>query len=157
MPYADKTSDAARAANRRGHQKHYYANQEAQIARSRRWNDANPDKFKANRIACRRRKPLEEVLWHNASQRARVYGLPFDLKITDIVVPERCPILGFKLVINYKHAGPDSPSLDRIDPALGYVVGNIQVVSHKANTIKSNATTDELRKVLAFMEARERG
>jgi hypothetical protein len=40
---------------------------------------------------------------------------------------------------------PDAPSLDKIDPKLGYVPGNIQVISHKANAMKWDATREELR------------
>lgn len=36
------------------------------------------------------------------------------------------------------------PSLDKIIPKLGYVKGNVWVVSNKANRIKSNATIEEL-------------
>ncbi len=48
-----------------------------------------------------------------------------------------------------KHVGEgklydDSPSLDKIIPKLGYVKGNVWVVSNKANRIKSNATIEEL-------------
>lgn len=45
---------------------------------------------------------------------------------------------------------PDSPSIDRIIPALGYVKGNVIVVSQRANTIKNNATPEELRRVADF-------
>lgn len=39
---------------------------------------------------------------------------------------------------------PNSPSLDKIIPQLGYVKGNIIVMSMKANIMKANATKEEL-------------
>jgi len=39
---------------------------------------------------------------------------------------------------------PNSPSLDRIDNAKGYVKGNVIIVSHRANAIKRDATEQEL-------------
>lgn len=50
-----------------------------------------------------------------------------------------------------------SPSLDRIDNRLGYVKGNVIVVSHRANAIKRDATLDELRRIVAFYEPLEFG
>ena len=47
----------------------------------------------------------------------------------------------------------NSPSLDRLVPGLGYVPGNVIVVSSRANVIRNNASIDELRKVLQFYES----
>lgn len=44
------------------------------------------------------------------------------------------------------------PSLDRFIPANGYVIGNIRVISFRANRIKSDATLEEMRRVLSYME-----
>lgn len=43
-----------------------------------------------------------------------------------------------------------SPSLDRLDCRKGYVRGNVEVISWKANRIKSNATVMELMKVATY-------
>jgi hypothetical protein len=37
-----------------------------------------------------------------------------------------------------------SPSLDRIDNNKGYIKGNVEVISWKANIMKSNASPEEL-------------
>jgi hypothetical protein len=82
--------------------------------------------------------------------RARSNGTPFDLEISDFIVPEFCPVLGLRL-----SRGSDMecwPSLDRIDPKLGYTKGNVVVVSFLANRIKSNATVEQLGKVYKYYE-----
>jgi hypothetical protein len=61
------------------------------------------------------------------------------------IAPERCPI--FDVPFETSTSGgfhPWSPSVDRIDNSRGYVRGNLQVISMKANTMKANATADEM-------------
>ena len=38
-------------------------------------------------------------------------------------------------------------TVDRIDSSLGYVKGNVWVVSYRANAIKRDATPEELRRI----------
>lgn len=90
----------------------------------------------------------ERYLATCARRRARNKGIEFNITHEDIHIPTHCPILGIELkshVGEGKHGGQnDSPTLDRIDPNKGYVKGNIQVLSHLANMMKSNATAEEL-------------
>jgi hypothetical protein len=89
---------------------------------------------------------------HNIRGRAKRKGVPFRLAAKDILVclpPNlRCPVLDIPLVFGHAACLPDSPSIDRIIPELGYVPGNIRVISMRANSLKSNATADELQRVL---------
>lgn len=87
-----------------------------------------------------------------ARQRAEKNRVPFTLTEGDIWLPEFCPALGIPIFRGTKIHGPNSPTLDRIIPELGYVQGNVVVLSYKANTIKSNATPEELKRVAAFVE-----
>ena len=91
-----------------------------------------------------RRQDVRKSLLEAAQNRARVKSLPIDITVNDIIIPDVCPVLGIELTKSSGRAKPNSPSLDRIVPALGYVKGNIQVISNKANTMKNNATADEL-------------
>lgn len=65
------------------------------------------------------------------------------------IAPERCPVFGYKLSFengNRQHGFRGNlPSVDRIDPALGYIPGNLQVISFRANAMKSDASPEELR------------
>ena len=83
-----------------------------------------------------------------AKQRAKKLNIPFDLKEEDVILPEMCPVFGFKLNFNFGSGGKfDSPSLDRIIPKKGYVKGNVIIISNKANSIKNNASYEEILKV----------
>lgn len=86
--------------------------------------------------------------------RAKKRGIPFDLTVDDVVIPDFCPVLGLPLYRNTGGLaqGPNSPSLDRNDPSLGYTKGNVTVISSKANAIKSNATPSELLRVAAYYQ-----
>jgi hypothetical protein len=94
------------------------------------------------------RASVQYRLWLSARRRAHSKGWEFDLLITDIVLPQFCPY--FRTVrINYgpeadRDAG-DSPSLDRIDSSLGYVRGNVRIISLRANRMKSDSTVEELQ------------
>jgi len=88
----------------------------------------------------------------DAKTRANKRGLPFDITIDDVCIPSICPILGIPLMFGDGTANDNSPQLDRIIPDLGYVKGNIQVISAKANRIKSNATQAEIKMVLEWFE-----
>jgi hypothetical protein len=94
-----------------------------------------------------KRKPrrlLRQKLLTDAKYRATRAGLAFNIDITDIRIPDRCPVLGITI---RRRAGDTStsPSLDRIVPSLGYVKGNVQIISWRANQLKRDASLEELR------------
>lgn len=114
----------------------------------------NPEKHTSLRHKYRARNP-ERYLLNHACQRARKIGVPFDLTLDDIVIPEYCPVLGMKLewgVGQRASRNIASPSIDRLIPELGYVSGNIRIISNRANHLKNNATISELEAVLAYMK-----
>jgi len=89
----------------------------------------------------------ERRLVTSARSRAKKKGIDFTITHEDITLPKTCPILGIPLIISEGHGGAkNSPSLDRIDNSKGYVQGNIHVISHLANSMKSFSNKDELIK-----------
>lgn len=98
------------------------------------------------------RDPRRELL-RNSKQSARKRGLPYDLTIDDVPIPEFCPALGLRLIKGKGVRTDSSPSIDRIIPSKGYVKGNVLVVSWKANRIKNDATVSELMAVAKFYTA----
>ncbi len=95
-------------------------------------------------------------MWRSAKTRCEKTGVPFNIKVTDIpVIPEYCPIFTWiKLAHSTTGATPSSPTLDRIIPELGYVVGNIEIISHKANTIKSYGSSEEHKLIAKYIDCR---
>ena len=55
-----------------------------------------------------------------------------------------CPLLNIPMDWNSPYKHPTTPSLDRIDSSKGYIKGNVQWVSWRANQLMSDATPDEL-------------
>lgn len=92
-----------------------------------------------------------------AKVRAKQKGLRFCITKDDLVMPKLCPILGIEIK-RAEGTGPSdhSPSLDRIEPELGYVPGNVAIISFRANQIKSNGTIEEHERVIEYMKAMER-
>lgn len=109
------------------------------------------------RISTYQRQNPEKTLLSACKTRAKKRGLPFNLEVKDIIIPEKCPMLGIKLESGRGRRGlfDSSPTVDRIIPEKGYVKGNIQVVSGRANTIKNNATADELMAVAKYCKEQE--
>jgi hypothetical protein len=89
-----------------------------------------------------------------AKFRALQKGLPFDLDKDYIlsICSDECPIFGTQFVFTgNKRTTPESASLDRLDPAKGYVKGNVVVMSLKANTIKNAFSSEDVAAVAAWM------
>src|SRR5690606_22407621 len=79
--------------------------------------------------------------------RAKQKGIPFNITHEDLNIPDVCPVLGIPIEKKVELGSgywPDNPSVDRIIPELGYVKGNVRVISHRANLLKSDATIEEL-------------
>jgi hypothetical protein len=87
---------------------------------------------------------MRRSLLRRAKKRAAYAGIPFNLTLDDIQIPEKCPIFGIPLVVHEKRYANDSPSLDRVIPKLGYVTGNVIVISQRANILKRDASLEEL-------------
>ena len=91
-------------------------------------------------------EPQEVRMFRRAKVRASEKGLEFNLEKSDIIIPEFCPILGIKLEHHKGRSGGESnsPALDRIDNSKGYIKGNVVVISHLANMMKSSSNKEQL-------------
>lgn len=96
-------------------------------------------------------------MFYRAKSRAKRDGVEFLLTIDDVAAAwpqdNRCPIFGTEFAKQAgSGGGAQSPTLDRIVPSLGYVPGNIAVISNRANGIKSDATPEEVLAVGRWMQ-----
>lgn len=94
------------------------------------------------------------ALFDGAKRRAMLYDLPFNITLDDIIIPDVCPVLGIPIISGGKANNPHLPSLDRFIPELGYVKGNIAVISLRANSIKKNASIKEIQALFEWMVSR---
>ena len=90
-------------------------------------------------------KSPEYLIWYRAKNNAKEKQMDFNLEIEDIEIPTLCPYLGVELLTESNQSrNPNYYSIDRIDSTKGYSKGNVQVISLLANTMKNNATIDQL-------------
>lgn len=65
-----------------------------------------------------------------------------------------CPLLGHPFA-EANSGTAFVPSLDRINPKLGYIKGNVWIVGRRANMIKNDGTAEEHEQIARAMRAAE--
>lgn len=139
MPYSDPEKE------KEYHRKWREKNKVKLNAYQKEWSGKHPGRKNEHRRKFVINSP-EKCMLAGAKHRCKTSGLELNIDVLDIVIPLVCPILGIPI---YKEitdkTGPKhtSPSLDRIDNTKGYIKGNVQVISNKANTMKGNSTSQE--------------
>ena len=96
-------------------------------------------------------------LFRTSKKSAKKRGIDFTIKITDILIPDFCPVLGIRLhykdknkQVSIRGKCPNSPSIDRIDNSKGYEKGNVRVISWRANWLKTDSSYVDYMRVFAF-------
>ena len=96
-------------------------------------------------------------MWRRARARSAKQGLEFNITIDDLLpLPTHCPVFGTPLCVSAGHRDPNAYSLDRVNNDLGYVVGNVVVMSYRANRLKNDGTAQEHDAIAKWMRAAER-
>lgn len=105
-------------------------------------------KFKKEPFFERRR-----MLLFAARTRARKNGLPFNLSFEDLPFEPTCAVTGQPIAWSASTPyAPDSPSLDRIIPAYGYVPENVRVVRRQINLLMSAADPADRLRIAELVE-----
>jgi hypothetical protein len=104
--------------------------------------NANPELKEKARLQRRQSnyRNMEAVMFRAARKRAKEKDMEFNIEVTDIVIPDKCPLLDIPFVQGIKGNYFYTPSLDRIYSSKGYV----KVISMLANSMKNVANNDEL-------------
>lgn len=97
---------------------------------------------------------VKEIYW-SAKRRSREENVPFNITkeyVLKLVGDGVCPVLGIKYDLTSSKPVNASMTLDKIIPSLGYIIGNCAIISRLANTIKSNATSEQVQRVADWMK-----
>lgn len=147
------------------HKTYYEANKEKIKAKYQTNKEERKAHYAANRDDIlkkqlyKRRTELKYIQSHmaqRARRRAKQQGwdIDIDLKYVRSIWPEdnSCPIFKTVFTMGDETIGTNA-SLDRIDSSKGYVRGNVIVICKRANSLKSDATLQELEAITAFYKA----
>ena len=153
LPLEAFNKDNAKADGRRARCRECDAAYFQQKYKDPEWQQKHKQRSKDRRIRLKDEDPHE--LWAydsvaNARQRAKKAGVMcnIDLDYVRSLVVDTCPLLGLPLIYAQIKLSDNSPTLDRKRPSLGYTKGNLAVISHRANRLKSDATVEELQTLL---------
>lgn len=97
------------------------------------------------------------AMLHGARLRAFQKNLPYDLDkyIPDIIARVNtglCELTGYKMVVGDGKHQWNSPSIDRIQPELGYVYSNIRIICRALNVAFGNWGEEKLLKIIRRMK-----
>jgi hypothetical protein len=115
-------------------------------AANRRWRDKDP------------KHTWAVYAVNRAKDKADKHNIPFDLTFEYVkdICGDMCPVFETE----FKFIGNDidqfqRAALNRIDPKMGYIMGNVAVISLKASSIKSNSTAADLARTLVWLRTIE--
>mgnify|MGYP003425311234 FL=1 len=114
---------------------------EAQLTQQKHGDKVDTDLYRAQKYKFQRKKYT-----------AIRTGIEWNIHFGDLYFPDVCPILGLPLDYFAESAVEGSPSFDRINCSLGYVAGNVQVISWRANRIKNDGSAEEHRKIADYLD-----
>ena len=137
------------------YKKYYQENKEKINEHSKEYYQENKEKIN-EQTKQYRLENKEKWMCNTSKVRAKQKNLPFNLSTEYLkeIWPEdnKCPALGITMKRGDFCVTDHSPTLDRIIPKLGYIKGNVQVVSALANRIMSDATVNQVMAVAKHYE-----
>lgn len=117
------------------YKKRYAEDKETFLESNKIWHLENPNyakEYTAKKLEELRSISPETYLHRTAKNRATFLKVPFSLEVSDLKIPEKCPIMGIPLKFNKGQPSKDSITMHRLVPSKGFVKGNISIVSYRA-------------------------
>ena len=125
----------------------------------KRWGEKNPDRIREiARESYHRQKLVDprsfyaKKIWKERRRHSLKTGIVFDITFEYLMsLPhEVCPVFG--VALEWGTGSNNTASLDKVRPELGYIEGNVGWMSRRANTLKRDASVEEIRKLLKWFE-----
>lgn len=110
--------------------------------------EENKEKTTHEKLVYKMRRAKYNIKRANAKLAGYSWAVPFE----ELEWPDYCPILGIELDYFAETRQENSPSFDQISPSKGYVSGNVQIISWRANRIKNDGTAEEHRKIADYLD-----
>ncbi len=109
----------------------------------------NPEKYN-ERAKNRYKNSIQQRsygLWYRAKQRAKKLGLEFSISreiVDSWLKTGKCSVTGVPFDLSTDRDNPWSPSLDRINPKIGYTEFNSRLVTWIYNRAKGSGTDEDV-------------
>ncbi len=95
---------------------------------------------------------IQRLKFSGKKSNALRLGIPWTISFGELEWPSHCPVLGIELNYYAEKAEEASPSFDRTDSNLGYEVGNVRIISWRANRVKNDGTAEEHRLIADYLD-----
>ncbi len=131
------------------------ANKQKRAEYTRRYRARHPEKVREVARNWKRKNPFQTAVTE-LIKGAKKSGAKIDKAYCrSLVPPATCPVFGtpirFAVGEGFRSMF-ETASFDRVDNNYGYVAGNVQIISRLANTMKSQASPEQLRQFAAWIE-----
>lgn len=84
---------------------------------------------------------------------SKAKGIEFTIHFGELEWNSHCPVLGMEIDYFADGRQENSPSFDRVDPTKGYIKGNVQIISWRANRIKNDGSAEEHQRIADYLAA----
>lgn len=112
----------------------------------------SPEIYKEQNDSIRLCSSKEDILYSKAKNRAKTKHIDFSIEKYNIFIPKICQVCKIEICQNNNKVQNNSPSVDRVNPTLGYIKNNIAVICYRCNNIKSNGNVEDHKRIVDYIK-----